>query len=287
MIGLNYIEDYVNLGYKFKVFYRCITPPEKLSNILIIWLHGYTAHSDLYLNVAKELTKHGYSVCMYDQRGHGRTAQGYERGYVESFEDFLIDLEQFTLFAKDKFGSEKIVLIGHSMGGLVVLLYSGKYGRVGDAVVGIAPAVLIPVKLGARIIVALMSIFAPRKRIKLPFTPEQVSELSKKFDKDLVEAMAKDELALRDTTVRLLSEIWKASREFWKYVDRIHKPVLLIHGDEDNVIPIEASKQTYNKLRTSVKVLKIYTGKGHSIVHEIGWRDCIKDIAEWIRTTLR
>lgn len=283
---LNYIEDYVDLGYKFKVFYRCVTPG-KPNNILIVWLHGYTAHSGLYLHVAKELTMHGYSVCMYDQRGHGRTAQGGERGYVESFEDFLTDLERFTLFAREKFGTEKTVLVGHSMGGLVVLLYSGKYGRVGDAVIGIAPAVLIPVKLGARIIVALMSTFTPRKRIKLPFTPEQISKLSKKFDKDLVEAMAKDELALRDTTARLLSEIWKASREFWKYVDRIRKPVLLIHGDEDDVIPIEASKQTYNKLRTSIKVLKIYAGKGHSIVHEIGWRDCIKDITEWIKTTLK
>ncbi|MEM0026813.1 MAG: alpha/beta hydrolase [Ignisphaera sp.] len=283
---MNYIEDYVDLGYRFKIFYRCVTP-DKPSDILVVWLHGYTAHSGSYLHVAKELATYGYSVCMYDQRGHGKTAQDNERGYVESFEDFLADLERFAFFAKERFGAEKTVLVGHSMGGLVVLLYSGKYGRVGDAVVGVAPAVLIPVKMSARIVVTLMSIFTPRKRIKLPFTPEQVAELSKRLDKELVEIMTKDELALRDTTARLLSEIWRASREFWKYVDRIRIPVLLIHGSEDDVIPIEASKQTYSKLRTNIKALKIYEGKGHSIVHETGWRDCIKDIAEWIRTTLK
>lgn len=283
---MDYLEDYIDLDYKVKLFYRCITPG-KYSDILVVWLHGFTAHSGLYLHVAKELARHGYNVCIYDQRGHGRTAYGDERGYVGSFEDFLKDLEQFTLVVREKLNTKKVVLIGHSMGGLVVLLYSGKYGRVGDAVVGIAPAVLIPVKPVARIIVSLLSTFTPRKRVKLPFTPEQIAELSKKLDKEFVEVMAKDELVLRDTTVRLLSEIWRASREFWKYVDKIRKPVLLIHGDEDNIIPVEASKQAYDKLRTSSKVLKVYTGKGHSLVHEVGWRDCIKDIAEWVEKTLR
>ncbi|MEM1644728.1 MAG: alpha/beta hydrolase [Ignisphaera sp.] len=283
---MNYLEDYIDLGYKVKLFYRCITP-DKYSDILVIWLHGFTAHSGLYLHVAKELASYGYNVCMYDQKGHGRTAHGNERGYVKSFEDFVKDLEQFTLSIKEKLNAKKVILIGHSMGGLVVLLYSGKYGRVGDAIVGIAPAVLIPVRPIVRIIIGLLSTFTPRKRVKLPFTPEQIAELSKKLDRELAETMAKDELALRDTTVKLLSEIWRASREFWKYVDKIRKPVLLIHGDEDNIIPVEASKRTYDELRTSNKVLKIYTGKGHSLVHEVGWRDCIKDIAEWIERTLR
>ncbi|MEM4880075.1 MAG: alpha/beta hydrolase [Desulfurococcaceae archaeon] len=283
---MNYLEGYMDLGREVKLFYRCITPG-KHSDVLVIWLHGFTAHSGLYLHVARELASYGYNVCMYDQEGHGKTAHGDERGHVNSFEEFVKDLEQFTLSIKEELNAKKVILIGHSMGGLIVLLYSGKYGRIGDAVVGIAPAVLIPVKPIARIIIGLLSTLTPRKRVKLPFTPEQVAELSKKLDRELAEAMAKDELVLRDTTIRLLSEIWRASREFWKYVDKIRKPVLLIHGDEDNIIPVEASRRTYEKLGTSNKALKIYTGKGHSPVHEVGWRDCIKDIAEWIERILR
>jgi|UniRef100_A0A7J2U1T1 dipeptidyl aminopeptidase/acylaminoacyl peptidase len=53
------------------------------------------------------------------------------------------------------------------------------------------------------------------------------------------------------------------SREFWRYVDRISKPLLLIHGDQDKIIPVEASRKTFEKAKSKIKILKIYPGKGH------------------------
>lgn len=278
------VEDYVYLESGVRIFYRCVAPENH--DILVVILHGYTAHSGMYIHMARELAGYGYAVCLYDQRGHGRTAQGGDRGYVDSFEDYLKDLEQFTIFAQKSYGAKKAVLIGHSMGGLVALLYTAKYGRVGDAVVGIAPAVLIPVSVGARLVVGLLSVLSPRKRIKLPFTREQVEALTKKLDKDLVDTIARDDLALRDTTARLLSEIWRAASEYWKYVNRVDKPVMLIHGNEDNIIPVEASKRTYREIGSRIKELKIYPGKGHTLIHEVGWRDVVKDISEWIEKIL-
>jgi alpha-beta hydrolase superfamily lysophospholipase len=281
---LRYVEDYASLQNDAKVFYRCVIPDKFF--VMAVLLHGYTSHSGAYLHVGKELANYGYAVCLYDQRGHGKTASERDRGYIDSFEDYLKDLENFTKFTINRFGGEKTVLIGHSMGGLVVLLYTAKYGRVGDAVVGIAPAVLIPAPLKARITLSIMSFLTPRKRIRLPFTPEQIEEGMKRIDKELIRGVAEDPLVLKDTTVRLLYEIWRASREFWRYVYRISKPLLLIHGDQDNIIPLEASRKTFEKARSKIKILKIYPGKGHSPIHEIGWRDCVKDIAEWVNRVL-
>ncbi|MEM0005677.1 MAG: alpha/beta hydrolase [Ignisphaera sp.] len=280
------IEDFASLDTGVKVFYRCILP-ESFKELAIV-SHGFTSHSGFYIHIGKELASYGYGVCIHDQRGHGRTAQNLERGYVDSFNDFLVDLETFTMHVQRIFGGERTVLIGHSMGGLIVLLYAGKYGRVGDAVVAVAPAVLIPEtrRFSTLIFATIASILFPRKRIELPFTEQQIEEGMKRMDRELLEAMGKDELVLRDTTIRLLVEIWKASREFWRYVERIQIPTLLIHGEKDNIIPIEASRRTYSRLKTLKKELIVYPECGHSPLHEIGWREHIKNMVEWIRNNI-
>jgi hypothetical protein len=51
-----------------------------------------------------------------------------------------------------------------------VLYYVAKYGRVGDAVVAVAPAILIPISTSAYVSAAIASKLTPRKRVRLPFT---------------------------------------------------------------------------------------------------------------------
>ncbi|MEM4628262.1 MAG: alpha/beta hydrolase, partial [Ignisphaera sp.] len=63
-------------------------------------------------------------------------------------------------------------------------------------------------------------------------------------------------------------------------------PTLLIHGEKDNIIPIEASRRTYSRLKTLKKELIVYPECGHSPLHEIGWRERIKNMVEWIRNNI-
>lgn len=280
------VENFANLDTGVRVFYRCVFP-ESFKELIIL-SHGFTSHSGFYIHVSREFAGYGYGVCIHDQRGHGKTAQDLEKGYVDSFNDFLVDLEAFSTYVQRVFGGEKVVLMGHSMGGLVVLLYAGKYGKVGDAVVAVAPATLIPKtgKFSTLIFANIASTLFSRKRVKLPYVQQQIKEDVRRIDGELLEAMRKDELALRDATIRLLVEIWKASREFWRYLERIQVPTLLIHGEKDNIIPVEASRRTYSKLRTVKKELIVYPECGHLPLHEIGWRIRVKNIAEWIRNSI-
>jgi acylglycerol lipase len=276
------VEDYALLSNGFRVFYRCWLPDNGFKT-LIIGSHGFTANSGIYFNVGLEFASLGYGFCMHDQRGHGRTASDLDRGYVNSFNDFLEDLESFTLFARERYGGEKVVLLGHSMGGLIVLLYAGKIGRVGDAVVGCSPAVKIPVKKTHRFLLAILSAVTPRKKIRFSSS----SGASEKIDKEAKNIVKDSDLALKEVSARLLHELLKAQEEFWKYVSKIRIPVLLVHGKKDNLIPVEASVRTYESLKTEIKELKTYENVGHNVFHEPGWREIIRDIAKWVENFMR
>lgn len=275
------VEDYVSLSSGSRVFYRCWIPSEGFKT-LIVGSHGFTSNSGVYFNVGLEFSSLGYGFCMHDQRGHGRTATDVNRGYIDSFDKFLKDLESFTAFAREKYGGEKVVLLGHSMGGLIVLLYAGKTGRIGDAVVSCSPAVKIPAKKTHKVLLATLSTVTPRKKIKLYSGNQKPSWIDEELEKTIEDT----ELVLREVSMRLLHELLKAQKEFWKYADKIRVPVLLIHGEKDNLISAEASVMTYEALKTPLKELKIYENMGHNVLHEPGWKNVIKDINEWIKTIL-
>jgi len=276
------VEDYALLSNGFRVFYRCWLPEGDFKT-LIIGSHGFTANSGIYSNVGLEFASYGYGFCMHDQRGHGRTASDLDKGYVNSFNEFLEDLEYFTLFARERYGGEKIVLLGHSMGGLIVLLYVGKIGRVGNLVIGCSPAVKIPIKKTHKFLLAILSAITPRKKIKFASSSGTLKEV----DSELKNIIRDSDLALKEASARLLYELLKAQEEFWEYVNKIRIPVLLVHGKKDDLIPVEASVRTYELLGAEVKELKIYENMGHNLFHEPGWKEVVKDIAKWIENTVK
>ena len=70
----------------------------------------------------------GYNVYRYDARGHGRSEGN--RGDLEKFDDFLLDLDIYIDLIKKEYPNLKIVLLGHSMGGLVATSYSCMYDKI-------------------------------------------------------------------------------------------------------------------------------------------------------------
>lgn len=94
------------------------------SNILgqgqpFIILHGYLGMSDNWKTLGKRFNEQGYEVHLVDQRNHGRSFHDEEFNY----EVLIQDLKQYC----DSFKLSNIVLLGHSMGGKVAMLFAVKY----------------------------------------------------------------------------------------------------------------------------------------------------------------
>ena len=86
----------------------------------VILVHGHGDHSGRFESVASALNASGCSTWALDQRGHGRTDG--RRGVIHSFSELLDDVDAVRRVARERGPATQFVL-GHSMGGLVVLRY--------------------------------------------------------------------------------------------------------------------------------------------------------------------
>jgi acylglycerol lipase len=274
-----YREGFLSLNTGVRVFHRCWLPDSYTT--LIVGVHGFAEHSGRYTHIGRALSERGYAFCIHDLRGHGRTAAGSDRGYVESFDVFLEDLRSYVRLLRREHTPQHVVLLGHSMGGLIVLHYLARMGDGVDAAVTSGAAAKLNVSSLQYALLRLLSTVAPRARINLPIRAELLSH-----DPRVVEWYLRDPLLVRKPTVRLVYELVRASKTLWSYINNIRKPILLLHGGEDQVVPPQASIEAYEAIAGPVKKLRVYPNLYHEILNEPEWPSIISDITAWIESTL-
>lgn len=87
----------------------------------ILFCHGFQEYSGRYHSEAEFFNSAGYNFYAFDMRTHGES-EGKERCYIEEFDDYINDLD--SVKKHYKIGKERpFFLMGHSMGGLVVVSY--------------------------------------------------------------------------------------------------------------------------------------------------------------------
>ena len=98
--------------------------PENASKTLVI-VHGFTESCDKYREMIYYFLKEGFAVCIYEQRGHGRSRGGLPRDctHVHRFQDYIDDLDAVLFRVVKKQLPGPYCLFAHSMGGLVGGLY--------------------------------------------------------------------------------------------------------------------------------------------------------------------
>jgi alpha-beta hydrolase superfamily lysophospholipase len=91
--------------------------PSSDPRLVLVMVHGFSAHCGLYRHVGRALANRGIAVTQFDSRGHGRS--GGQRGHVDNFADYLDDLEAIIAWARARNPRVPWALMGHSMGGAV------------------------------------------------------------------------------------------------------------------------------------------------------------------------
>ena len=270
------VEDRVSLGTGINAYYRCWLADKPLG--IVIGVHGFAEHSGRYNDFGNYLSSNGYSLCMQDLRGHGLTADTKDLGYVESFDLFLNDLEDFIELMLKRLGFNSAFLFGHSMGGLIVLHYLGRVGKGVYAALTSGAAAIVNISTGSWLLLSLLNALSPRYRLNLPINPEFLTH-----DRKVVEEYVNDPLVFKKPTVRVLHELVKASRSVWKYIDNISVPIMMMHGGEDKVVPPRATQEVFNRLKVSDKAMKIYDGMYHEILNELNKKVVYEDILNWLK----
>ncbi|MFN2304029.1 MAG: alpha/beta hydrolase, partial [Anaerolineales bacterium] len=117
---MNHLDGFFTGIRDTKIFYQAWLPDADVKAAILI-VHGLGEHSGRYENVVNHFVPLGYAVYGFDLIGHGRS-EG-EREYVERFEDYTNILEEYIGMVKSWQGKKQLFLLGHSIGGTIVIYY--------------------------------------------------------------------------------------------------------------------------------------------------------------------
>jgi acylglycerol lipase len=251
------------------------TPAEARASMIVV--HGLGEHSGRYLNVVNHFGPKGFAVYGYDHRGFGKSAG--TRAFTASFDDFLDDLDTFVGDVRARRPGEKIVVVGHSMGGLIVLRWAALRSPDVAAVVS-SGAALVP---GAS--VSKAKIAAARILSRLSPTLAMANEVDPadlSHDQAVVKAYEDDPLVLRKITARLGYEILRSMGETLAAAGRVRTPLLLLHGEADALVNPSGTRLFFEATQAPDKRLHVYPGLFHEIFNENGKEKVFQDMEGWL-----
>lgn len=258
-------------GYNnIKIYAKKDIVKEARANVVIV--HGIFEHLDRYNYLVEKLNSEGYNVYRYDARGHGRS-EG-EKGDLLEFNEFLFDLDIYIDSIK-KDSNLPLVLLGHSMGGLVATSYASKYNDKIDYLVLSGACNKTPKAASALRYLPMWLIK------KIPYTNKLGEGVC--GNKEVVEAYNKDPLVLKKGTFRLMKNAFIRGCDFVNNnIKKISVPTLVMHGKEDGIVVSSTGEWTYNNLVVKDKELKMYEGLYHEIFNEIKKDEVISDLLSWL-----
>ncbi len=254
-------------GSEGTVFYRRWEPEDPPARIVQI-VHGYAEHGGRYAHVAEALVARGAVVYADDHIGHGRSDG--ERALITNFDHVLDDLHSLSQIARTEHPGIPLVLVGHSMGGLL----SGRFGqRWPDEVSGLAfCGSVIGDWQWAR------DVLDAPELPHVEFDPLDVSR-----DPAAGASYAADPLVYHGQYKRgLLQAEVVALDQFAANIDKLTMPVAVLHGTEDPFVPYERSVQAVQDMPTDDVTIHLYEGGRHEVLNEINRDEVISDLASWI-----
>lgn len=244
---------------------------------IIVFIHGLADHSGRYNKFTQYFAHKGWGVALFDLRGHGQS--GGKRTHINRFYDNLYDMAQFIEFVRRGNEDVPMYLAGHSFGGQLVLNFVVKYAKSIRGVIALSPHIVMKLdipewklKLGKH----LVKLF-PTYRLKCNVAPEDLSH-----DTDVVERYRTDPNIGRTITLRCGLEIMKNAELVMALAGRLHLPTLLMHGSEDKICDVDATKKFFMRIPVYNKELKIYQGYYHELLNESGCENVFKDIESWL-----
>ena len=241
---------------------------------VITFSHGWPLNSDAWDNQLLFFAQNGFRVVAHDRRGHGRSSQPWDGNEMNTYADDLASVIE-TLDLKN------ITMVGHSTGGGEVARYIGRYGteRVAAAVlIGAVPPIMVksaanPEGLPIEVFDGLRSgLVKDRSQFYKDFAlafyganrpGATVSEGT--LDQFWLQSM---QAGLKNAydCIKAFSET-----DFTEDLKKIDVPTLILHGEDDQIVPINDSAKKSMQLIKGAKSI-FYSGEPHGVFSTYGDR---------------
>jgi alpha-beta hydrolase superfamily lysophospholipase len=257
------------------LYYQSWHPPALPRSIVII-VHGLGAHSGWFPNLVRCLVANGHAVYGFDLRGHGRSAG--QRGYINSWEEFREDLRAVRQLIALAEADLPCFLLGHSLGGTIVLDYVLRDPTSCQGAIAMAPTLghvgISPVRLGLGYI---LSTVCPRFMLDTGIGLTVGAR-----DLELLNAYDRDPLRHSQGTARLVTEFFKTVDWIESHISELQIPLLILHGDADRVAFPATSRRLYERANIADKELHEYPGLYHELHNDFDADLVLSDLVIWL-----
>lgn len=260
-----------------RLFTRAWTPAQPIASVLIV--HGVGEHSGRYERLAGELTQAGFAVFAYDHRGHGRS-EG-QRGHIDRFTDYLDDLDRAVAWARGR-GPRPLFLIGHSLGGLIVLHAAARTPALADGLVLSSPACGLAVHVPAwkHAVAMLANVIWPT----LAMRRTRVDSAYLSHDPAIGRAYLADPLVHFFITARGYAEVLtRLRRAAEAAAASVRLPALVFQAGDDHLVDAQATRAMFNALGSADKQLVWLEGWYHEVFNEAERARMIGQVLAWLR----
>jgi alpha-beta hydrolase superfamily lysophospholipase len=254
-------------GSEGEVHYERWDPVDTPRRIVVI-VHGYAEYAARYDHVARVLAEQDAVVCAEDHLGHGRS--NGERALITDFEHVIDDLRTLLDITLEEHPGLPVVMVGHSMGGLLAARFAQRF----------------PGEL--RGVVFLGAVIGDwdwaRDALAQPELPEGAADLSgMSRDPVAVEAYASDPLIYHGRYKRPLLEAEVIALDrFEEQIDRLTMPVLFCHGTQDPFVDYRTSLAAVEAMPSTDRTIRLYDGARHELVNEVNRDEVIAEVAAFV-----
>jgi alpha-beta hydrolase superfamily lysophospholipase len=257
-----------------EIYWQAWLPAARPRAIVLI-SHGGAEHGGRYAWTAGQLNERGHAVYAIDHRGHGRSAG--PRAYVDRIDNAVADLDVLHGIARDRHPELPVFVLGHSMGGLIAIVYALRHQDDLTGLVLSAPLAVIEANPATRLASRVLSAVAPR----LPVYKIDATTVSR--DPEVVRAYDEDPLNHRGMLpARTVGELAATTATFAERLPELRLPILTVYGSGDRLVDNAGSILVEERCGSADSTLIAYDGLYHEVLNEPERDRVIADVAGWI-----
>lgn len=253
-------------------------PSRQRPRAVVLIVHGLGEHAWRYDALAQRLNEWGFCVRAYDQRGHGDSGGG--RGVLSADDDLLADLQELVDDTRRHIAEPwacPLVLLGHSMGGLVAATFVQRGIEPVDALVLSSPALDTGMTALQRALTRLLYRWAPDLTVPNGLDPRAISH-----DPAQVAAYQRDRLVHNRISARLARFIDSNGPRVVAAAPNWSVPTLLMYAGADRLVRPDGSRAFAAVAPPSLVRSRRFDGLFHEIFNETDPSAVYAELRAWL-----
>lgn len=263
-------EELLKMSDGFNIFARRWSPIVKAEKA-VVCIHGLGGHSACFVGIGRSLAAFGIEVWGLDLRGFGNSKEpDLPRGDTRDFNRHLQDLNEAVNLIRNSSQSQKLFMLGHSLGGLYVLWYGAKHPDSLDGLILAAPAVEVKSKMSEE--------DSKRFAFLVASSPETIIDTWNAWPNEIKGNGGKGEktrvnrlLITTDFSVRYFLGLGMVlmGEKVFANAAHVKKPTLILQGEADEEALPSGARRLFESLANDDKTLKLIPGADHMLHNTI------------------